>query len=268
MALRNRKTLKNYFQKGELPRQGHFEDFIDSVVNIVDDGISVSLKDGLKITPLGEMGKLISFYREVQDDTPQWSIVLDKKNNILSVHNYDKEEVMSFSPDGKVGIGKEVPEETLDVNGTVAMKGRKGSYTDGKQEESVKQKVPADGKWHNILTGLDGCHAYEIMAGVGKKKSGQYALLHAIALSTFGGWRTGKIRKTQAHYRWFWHKIMLRWKGSTYNYSLQMRTMIDYGENESISYHITRLWFDDYMKNSQQLDEGKQEDQPKLPENA
>ncbi|MTI89272.1 MAG: adhesin [Balneolaceae bacterium] len=258
MALRNRKTLKNYFQKGELPKQGHFEDFIDSVVNIIDDGISVSLKDGLKITPLGEMGSLISFYRDVQDELPQWSIVLDKSNNVLSLNNYDKEKVISFTSDGNVGIGVEEARHKLDVDGVVGMKGRIGNYRDKEEEPKSVHRVRADGNWHPILTGLDGSHAYEIMAGVGKKKTGKYALLHATAISTYGGWSRSKIRKTQARYRWFWHKILLRWKGGTYDYALEMRTMSDYGEGIYINYNITRLWFDEYMRDSQLADNSDQ----------
>lgn len=252
MALRNRETLINYFKKGELPKEGHFEDLIESVVNIIDDGISVSIKEGLKITPLGELGNLISFYKEIEDENPQWSLILDKKNNVLSVNDFNNGKIVSFTGDGNVGIGTEEPEYKLDVSGIVSMEGRIGNYNGGNNKSDASTKVPADGNWHPILSGLDGAQAFEIMAGVGKRKTGKYALMHAIALSTFGGRSSSRIRKTQAHYRWFWHKILLRWRGSTYDYRLEMRTMIDYGENQFISYNITQLWFDEFMKNSQQ----------------
>lgn len=65
--------------------------------------------------------------------------------------------------------------------------------------------------------------------------------MHAHALSTFGK-SHHKIRKTQAHYGWFWNKIDIRFTGSTYNYKLQLRTRSNYGPGHMINYHITKLW--------------------------
>ena len=53
MALINRQTLKNYFQKGGFATEKHFVDLIDSSLNVVDDGISINQKQGLKLNPLG-----------------------------------------------------------------------------------------------------------------------------------------------------------------------------------------------------------------------
>mgnify|MGYP003309971067 CR=1 FL=1 len=47
MALINRQTLKNYFQKGGFATEKHFVDLIDSSLNIVDDGISINQKQGI-----------------------------------------------------------------------------------------------------------------------------------------------------------------------------------------------------------------------------
>ena len=43
MPVKKRQTLKNYFLKGALPSEGDFGNLIDSVPNIVDDGIFKSI---------------------------------------------------------------------------------------------------------------------------------------------------------------------------------------------------------------------------------
>lgn len=37
MAKRNRETLKSYFRRGCMPKEDHFSDLIDSMLNLVDD---------------------------------------------------------------------------------------------------------------------------------------------------------------------------------------------------------------------------------------
>jgi hypothetical protein len=100
-----------------------------------------------------------------------------------------------------------------------------------------------------MLGNLYGCHAYEIMAGVGKRKSGKYSLMHAIAINVFG--KGKKIRYTQSYYQSRNDSIRLKWVGDKKGYSLLIRTMSDYGSIEAkpihISCNITRLWFDEAM---------------------
>lgn len=108
-------------------------------------------------------------------------------------------------------------------------------------------KVPADGKWHDIVAGLTGCHAFEIMAYSGVEGKGKYALMHAIAISTFGKSKS-KISKTCAHYGFWWNKITLRWVGETKNFGLQIKTMSNYGEGNEIYFRISLLWDSSIMK--------------------
>jgi len=80
------------------------------------------------------------------------------------------------------------------VDGFIESKGRIGSYESG--------NVLADGKWHTIIKELDNCNAFEIVARTGKKGSGRFAILHALAVSAFGKSRS-RIRKTSAYYGFF-----------------------------------------------------------------
>ena len=240
MPLQNRDSLKGYFRKGQLPSEGHFHDLIDSTINKVDDGMSKTMEDGLMLAPIGESRKLISFFKSIEDKSPVWRMEVDENDADLHFSNKVGDEVLSITDSGKVGIDNEQPQANLDVNGHVAMSGREGN--------AFRGKVPADGKWHKIATELNGCQMFEVVAGVGKKKTGKYALLHAIAISAFGKSRN-KIKKTQARYGIRGNRMKLRWTGSTYKFNLEIKTRSNYGSDVAINYHIQKLWHDQFMDN-------------------
>ncbi len=239
IKLLNRQSLKTLFSAGARPKESNFFSLIDSMVNKIDDGISKNKEDGLILSPEGkESDRVISFYENVEDELPQWSFELDQQTNnglsiITPIDKTKSNTVISFQKSGEIGIGTKTPKTDLDVKGTLGTEARLGTYK--------LDTVPANGKWHDIVSGLDGCVAFEIVAQVGKEKTGKYALLHAHAISTFGK-SHHKIRKTQAHYGWFWNKMAIRFTGSTYNYKLQIRTRSDYGTDQKIRFHVTKLW--------------------------
>lgn len=268
MTKLSRKTLSAYFADGQLPTEEAFGDFIESVVNIVDDGFDKTPEDGMKVIQLGNSGKLVSFYDEITVTVPLWSIAFsmsgyggsaanNKNLNVFYGNNKATGLTLASPPENaagpekgriRVGINKNVPEHELDVDGVVAADGRIG--------RAGKNKVRADGTWHPVITGLKGCQAFEIMAGVGKPNSGRYALLHAFALSTFGS-RKGNITCHQAHYLSRCDQIELRWKDEANegkaqrSYRLEMRTRCSYEQNAKeeiyIRYYVTELWGDYFM---------------------
>lgn len=267
MTKRNRKTLTDNFADGTLPTQEAFGDLIDSMVNIVDDGFDKSALNGMKVAQLGNSGKLISFYDEITVKAPIWSIAFsmsgygggaESHKNLNVFYGSDNatgltlasvaESVSAEEKTGtekiRVGINKNSPEYELDVSGVIASDGRIG------REGGKESEVLADGEWHPILTGLDGCQAFEVMAGVGKPRSGRYALVHAFALSTFNS-KKSNITYHQAHYSSRCDQIDLRWVGEAHNYSLEMRTRCSFAQNDTeeiyIRYYTTQLWFDPFM---------------------
>ena len=273
MTKRNRNTLSAYFADGQLPTQEAFGDLIDSVVNIVDDGFDKSPEEGMKVAQLDNNSKLISFYDEITVKAPLWSIAFsvsgyggntESNKNLNFFYGGNKatgltlasapENATGKSPEGKirVGVNKNDPGHELDVDGVVAADGRMG--------RAGKNEVRADGKWHPVITGLDGCHAFEIMAGVGKPHSGRYALLHAYALSTFNS-RKSSITYHQAHFASRCDQIELRWVGGMHDYSLEMRVRCSYEQNAKeeihVRYYLTRLWFDPFMSDCVGKDGGK-----------
>lgn len=269
MTKRNRKTLTDNFAAGKLPTQAAFGDLIDSMVNIVDDGFDKSALDGMKVAQLDNNSKLISFYDEITVKVPIWSVGFsmpgygggaqsyknlnfyygnnkDTGLTLASIPQNETGEAQSVEGNIRVGINNSSPEHELDVGGTIVSDGRIG------REGRRGHEVRADGKWHAIRTELDGCQAFEVMAGIGKKHSGRYALLHAFALNTFNS-KKGNITYHQAHYSSRCDQIDLRWVGDPHNYSLEMRTRCSFELNATeelyIRYFVTQLWFDPFMEN-------------------
>jgi len=270
MTQRNRKTLSGYFSEGQLPTQNEFGELIDSMVNVVDDGFDKSPEDGLKLAQLKPGSKLVSFYEEITVGKPLWSIAFTMPGNASSATSYKNLNIFYASntsggltlanmngnetpleQSGKgtirVGINQNSPQHELDVNGVIVADGRIG------REEKKERSVLADGNWHRISDELDGCQAFEVMAGVGKKNSGKYALLHAFALNTFNT-KKNSITRHQAHFMSKCDQIELRWTGDTHKYTLEMRTRCAYFEVDDdekiyVRYFITNLWFDPTMAN-------------------
>lgn len=240
MSLQNRNSLKTYFKKGQLPSETSFTDLIDSMINKVDDGMSKTMEEGLMLSPIGGSPRLLSFYKRIEEKSPAWSIEINQGNGNLNFNNHVGDSVLTITNSGRVGINNPDPSAELDVNGSIGMGGRIGT--------GYKGKVLADGKWHTVIEDLNGCHAFEIVAGVGKKKTGRYALIHAIALSTFGKSKN-KIDLRQAYYGVRSNRIELRWTGTTYSYNLEMRTRNTYDGDFYIQYFISKLWYDTFMDN-------------------
>lgn len=267
MPKRNRSTLKNYFRQGAMPSSEHFADLIDSGVNQVEEGFSKQPNHGLQLTALDRQ-HLLSFYQRNDPDTPIWSIRFGQQQNCLQIiaesqGDTDEPELklpqdqpqatLTMTRDGKIGVQDEQPEYTLDINGTIASRGRFGS-------QLIEDEIPADGQWHDLTPELEGCQMFEIVAGVGIRGTGHYALLHAIAINTcspshWWNWlwhHKNPIHTQQGFYRSGADKIKLRWKQSPQQgrirpYVLQIRSNTRYQEPRIIRYHITQLWQDEYM---------------------
>lgn len=287
----DRKKLKEFFKKGNLPGESAFIKLIDSTFNIADDKLDIN-QDGLMIYP-SENGKdkLLSFFEDRDDTEATWVMFISKKENggisinqISQAKDDDNAREEQQNPpalfieknSGKVGLGKDSPDQLLDVNGLIAAQGRVGTFCEG--------YVEADGDWHNVFDakeGLQGCHAYEIMAyAEGVSGAGKYSLMHAIAISTLGNSRP-KISKTRAYHGKWWNKIDIRWESrpsriaeksagnkkkvffllrwwrslqewleqkDTHKYNLQIRTKSNYGDGLKLYFKVSVLWNSDFIK--------------------
>ena len=238
MAIVSRSQLKQAFEKGAIPTQEDFENLVDSMLHKHEDGLA-SQTDGLKLTPKGSSRKILTFFNHLGDLKPKWGLEQHPKNSPnfgLNLVDQKGESQLFIKPDGKIGLGTLNPTSKLDVVGNINMQGRRGTYATG--------EVPGDGEWHQITPHLNHCHAFEVVARVGKPGKGLYSIIHAFALSAFGR-SSSRITKNEAHYGSFRNKLDLRWTGSTFDYYLQIRTKRNYGPAAMIRYYITNLWWED-----------------------
>jgi len=269
MRYRPRAELKKRFADGSMPSVSDFDLLIDSTMNISDDGIMHSPARGLCLTQMnGEERRLLSFYR--QGMARAWAMGLDaggasmvfeaalpdgletgqageEASAVLTLvapgaggahGDADAAAAGAEASAARVGINQRKPSCELDVNGTVASRARRGA---------AGMDALADGEWHTIRAGLDGCVALEVVAGTGREGSGKYALLHAVAMKVFDA--KGTIGYQRTHYGARRHRLDLRWlqRGGNLGFDLQVKVHCHYGEGVRIRYHITELWDDPLM---------------------
>ena len=257
MTWRNRETLKNYFGDGSLPTQAHFGDLIDSMLNMVDEGFRKTVANGHELyAPVGHHN-LLSFYRDQSPQSALWRISLGaQQDQLLFQPQGANGPLLSLDAQQRVGIGTTNPQTTLDVRGVVGSQGRQGTLP-----LPGKEPLLANGEWQDLTGDLEGCQAFEVMAGAGQPGTGHFGLLHAVALSAYNpsGWlswwraRRG-IRQTQAWWGRRCDKLQLRWNGTHGRkavYRLQIRTGCNFGEQVRIQAHVCQLWFDPHMAQGQ-----------------
>ena len=242
MALINRQTLKNYFQKGGFATEKHFVDLIDSSLNMIDDGISINQKHGFKLNPMGYSNRLMSYFKKATQKEPDFSVNLNQDNiEGLSINDREGAPLLKFDQNKQIGVNTNEPSFDFDVKGVLGVDSKSGSYAVG--------EVDGDGNWQTVMANLDGINGFEVVASKGKLGSGRYAMANAIALSTFGGRSSrNKIKNTHAYYGSFLNRLSFRWVGEMHNYELQVRTRRHYGVNEvdgqpyKIKFNVSRFF--------------------------
>ncbi|HUB90420.1 MAG TPA: hypothetical protein VMA74_11910 [Dyella sp.] len=267
MTIRNRESLRSYFSDGALPTQEHFADLIDSMLNMSDEGFRKSVERGFEVSAAAGYEALLSFFRDEDPDSPLWSILFGGAQGQLLIRGHHDGEQDSqadtatplwcLDPAGRIGIRTTRPEATLDIDGVLRSKGRRGSYA-----RSTATPLLANGEWQDLTDDLEGCQAFEVTAGAGHQGKGRFALMHAVALNTYNPTlgildflnRKRGIRGTDAFYARRCDRLQLRWRGSSGRnaaYRLQIRTGCHYGSGIAIKAHVTQLWFDPHMDEGQ-----------------
>lgn len=247
IPIKSRKELKELFRNGSLPDQNSFSCLIDSLVH---------RNDLWERTP----GNGVETNHRITALNRAWYVYIDAQNNLVVAESDAAR--LRINANDKVQIGGPEAPFALQVNGWTGMGMRLGTYSPA--DETRKEypsstlaplQVPADGRWHAIISGLAKCHAFEVVASAtGPTASGLHAITHAIAVTgTCGGRKS--IRSAFSYNGWYWRrKISFRWqvngggwfkKGA--DYSLCVRTGYNFGTGDNgkpvmISYHITRMW--------------------------
>lgn len=117
MATKNRKELYELFRTGNKPTQDDFADIIDSMVNIVDDGIGVSERGRpIEIVHQGTKQRFLDL--SSAKDQPVWRIGAQSKSGVngLNVTTADdKSRLFVKREDGSTGINNEDPKAKLHI---------------------------------------------------------------------------------------------------------------------------------------------------------
>lgn len=267
MSSRSRESLKQFFREGSLPDENHFADLIDSMLNMSDEGFRKTVHRGFEVYASQGHDALLSFFRDQEPESPAWQVGLNGANDLLHLRgrpasgsdlaNADAPPTLALDAARRVGVGTAEPRTALDVAGVVSSDGRRGHVA-----RSQPTPLRANGRWQDLTDELEGCQAFEVMAGAGRPGGGHFALVHAITVNTYNptlGFlnflnRRHGIRCTNAWYGRRCDRLQLRWHGSSgrnARYRLQIRSGCDFGADVLVRAHITRLWFDPHMTGEQ-----------------
>ncbi|HEX5433243.1 MAG TPA: hypothetical protein VFY05_03315 [Candidatus Angelobacter sp.] len=248
--IKSRVELKALFGNGRLPDETAFAHLIESMAHRNDLWANSASGSGDSNTNVSH--RITALNRS-------WYVYVDSQNNLV-VSESDAARLRLTAND-RVEIGGPDAPFALQVNGWAGIGMRAGTYVpadDARKEfpsSAVSRlQVPADGLWHPIITGLNSCHAFEIVAcASGANTSRLHAISHAIAVTGNSGGRKA-IRYTYSYDGWYWRRrIRLKWRRSggllkrSGELNLCIRTGCDFGKGSDgkqvmVRYHITRLW--------------------------
>ncbi|MBP5456588.1 MAG: hypothetical protein J6Y37_08825 [Paludibacteraceae bacterium] len=230
MAKTNRRTLKEYFSQGKKPDSTQFADLIDSMFNIVDDGLVKTSDGGLVLSPTNgsRAGSIMEIRQDILDGEAAWRFSVDEKGAICIKRGETDDAVVALHQDGSVSVSSE-----LRVDGNVSATSYCGNV----------QEVEANGQWQDISIYNYACSAYHIVAKAhGRKGAGLYAMCEVSAMNCFGKHRKVSYLCHSWFGSWF-NKIQVRWNRKESDsgqdvYGLQIRTRSNFGEQAKISYYI------------------------------
>lgn len=236
---KDRKTLKAYFRKGNVPTEAQFSDLIDSVPNIREDGeVKVTPDDGMQLFPKGASRIVATLFATdpQQDGTPPlWRLALGEDDGL---------EIRDGEGNPFLTIDRE---KNVIITGTV----RAARYLyakDGKEENTDRKalRIKADGIWHDLPveaaagTGSEGCRVYRLSAFYRNLRNGRYSLCEATA--SHSGGRKRKIRSACRHW-WGWSgHIKVRWRRKDGMLYLQVRSKGVSLGSETILCRVEKLW--------------------------
>lgn len=238
MPLQNRATLKTFFEQGSRPTAGNFADLIDSVYNKLEDKLITDDESGTLGT--AALAPFFSKTSTALKDRPNLFAIFENNSETGYVAKHALSKAPLFSVKAQPLANGTLSDTSCEftVNGTVISTSRKGNYNDPNVNPDT---ILANGQWHKILTKLDGLNLFEVTASAsGPKGQGEYAILHAVALSAFGNSKS-EIVSQQARYKGLFKKMDLRWTGTTNDYNLEIRTNSNFGEGVKIKYNLIKL---------------------------
>jgi len=236
---KDRKTLKAYFQRGNVPTEEQFAQLIDSVPNIRDDGRAISASaDGVRLFPADEGGAVAALYAsdpKMSGASPLWRIALDGEDGL------------------EIRDGQGIPVMTVDreKNVTVAGAVKADEFLSGKKrpEEKLRTEVlnvKANGYWQNLPVESEaglattGCRVYRISVCCVNSLTRKHSTCEAIASHASG--YSMNIRSPRKHW-WGWSgDVRIRWKRTGCKLCLQMKSKGMRSGVKTLYCRIETLW--------------------------
>lgn len=225
MELKNRKILKEYFKKGNVPTENQFADLIDSVPNILEDGQVKRTDKGWTFYP--DNGKPLQFSLYSSEGTsPSWTLVLNSGNG-LELKNELGEIVMCI--DQKMEKRPTDDTESDDVN-NVEPNVVSEKVDEPENESSEKNIVdglvfPADKNWYNVIeiaSEKDSFEVFQVFAYMAEHESCDMKM--TVANAYHHGSAICGIDCSRAHW-WGWTgDLRLRWCIQEGKLCLQIRS--------------------------------------------
>lgn len=211
MSQRDRKTLKSYFEKGDVPTEKQFADLIDSVPNFAEDGIKRE-DGGWSFYPTSDKPLRLSL-RESQAGNAVWTLELTPEKS-LTITNEKGKTVMELAQDRSVTF-----------HGTVRQDGDTPSPAPEPSGEGYIT-LPADKQWHDLPVDLSregfGCRVFNIYAAFRNPDLGLNKL--TLATAVWQDFAMNRIKSPQKHW-WGWSGgVKIRWQVSDGALHLQVRS--------------------------------------------
>ena len=211
MSQRDRKTLKSYFEKGDVPTEAQFADLIDSMPNFAEDGIRREA-GGWTFYPTPDKPLRLAL-RESPASGAAWTLELTPEK-CLTITNEKGGTVMELAQD-----------KTVTFHGTV----RQGGDTPAPPPVPSGEgyiTLPADKQWHDLPVDLTregfGCRVFNIYAAFRDPDLGLNKLTLATAI--WLDFAANKIVSPQKHW-WGWSGgVKIRWQASDKKLHLQLRS--------------------------------------------
>nr|VFK59746.1 MAG: hypothetical protein BECKUNK1418G_GA0071005_100854 [Candidatus Kentron sp. UNK]VFK68765.1 MAG: hypothetical protein BECKUNK1418H_GA0071006_10062 [Candidatus Kentron sp. UNK] len=146
ITTKDRSALKSYFVKNSIPTEQNFEELIDGMLNLKDDGIAKPAGSPLSLEASGNtesQKKAINFYNSFSDDSPDWVLSLNPRGASgqantakrgFSIGDADgNSKFFIDKASGNVGIGTTNPGYMLQIESS----GANGIYVKGNTSDSA-----------------------------------------------------------------------------------------------------------------------------------
>ncbi len=121
---KSRNELADSFQANDIPTEHDFKDLIYAPLNQKDHGVTRQTGKGLSIEAAGDQKEALALYQGFVDVGPSWVIGLKSSDKVgLSIRNLKSEVLFIDQDTGRIGVGTNKPEATLDVRGDLRIDG-------------------------------------------------------------------------------------------------------------------------------------------------